>query len=70
MNLVYGWENIIKRAWSVRLVIIASLLSGLEVIIPMFSDYFPRGLFAVISFVVTVGALVARITAQPDLHRP
>lgn len=60
--------NILKKAWSVRLGIIAGLFSGLEVILPFFADSFPQGLFALLTFVAVVGAVVARFVAQPGMH--
>lgn len=47
--------------------ILAALLSGVEIILPLFSDAFPRGLFAGLSFAATVGAFVARFVAQKGL---
>ena len=57
------WKRILKEAWSVRLIVIAALLSGLEVALPWMFDSLPIpvGAFAAISFVVTAAALVARI---------
>lgn len=48
--------------------LIASLLSGLEVILPLFSDLFPRNVFALASFLTVVAAMVARFVAQPRMH--
>lgn len=69
MTLVPDWKRILREAWSVRLAILAGLLSGVELVLPLFQDSFPRGPFAVASFVVTVMAVVARLVAQPRLHR-
>lgn len=68
MKPVDDWRRIAKRAWSVRLMLIASLLSGLEVILPLFSDLFPRNVFALASFLTVVAAMVARFVAQPRMH--
>lgn len=48
--------------------LIASLLSGLEVILPLFSDLFPRNVVALASFLTVVAAMVARFVAQPRMH--
>ena len=64
MKLIDDWKKILKKAWSVRLLVIAGLLSGVEIILPLLVDSFPRGLFAVLSFVFTAAAFVARIVAQ------
>lgn len=62
------WRRILRHAWSVRLAILAALLSGAEVILPLFADTIPRSLFASLSFMATAGAVVARLIAQPELH--
>jgi len=68
MNLIEDWRSVLKRAWSVRLMIVAGLLSGVEIILPLFMDDFPRHVFAGLSFVVVFSALVARFVAQKALH--
>lgn len=70
MMLIQNWRNILKRAWSVRLLAFAAVLSGLEVLLPIVRDYIwpiPSGWFAVCSFACTVGAVFARIAAQNNL---
>ena len=64
MKLIDDWKKILKKAWSIRLLVIAGLLSGVEIILPLLVDSFPRGLFAALSFVFTAAAFVARIVAQ------
>jgi hypothetical protein len=64
MKLTADWKHVLKKAWSVRLMILAGLLSGAEVILPLFIDTLPRRLFAVLSMVVITAAFVARLTAQ------
>ena len=68
MELLPEWKRIARRAWSFRLTIIAALLSGAEVVLPLFIDVLPRNLFASLSFVAVVGAAVARVVAQPRMH--
>mgnify|MGYP003422774952 CR=1 FL=1 len=64
MKLKPTWRHVIRRAWSVRLIALAALLSGAEVALPFFADQFPRGIFAALSFVAVAGAFVARLVAQ------
>jgi len=49
----------------VRWIALAGLLSGLEVMLPLFIDSMPRHVFAVLSMLATGGALVARLMVQP-----
>lgn len=66
MKMIPEWRRIIKRAWSIRLMLIAGLLSGLEVALPFFADSMPRGVFAAASGVTVMAAFVARLIAQKD----
>ena len=68
MRLDPDWRRILKRAWSVRYMIIAAILSGIEVALPFFSDEFPKRIFAALSFVFVVAAFVARFVAQGNLN--
>ncbi len=69
MELLPDWKRIARRAWSIRLSIIAAMLSGAEVVLPLFIDVLPRNLFASLSFVAVVGAAVARVVSQPRMHQ-
>ena len=68
MNLVPHWRRVLKRAWSIRLMILAALLSGVEVALS-FSDVrewleLPPGIFAALAGLVSSAALVARLIVQ------
>lgn len=67
MKLDRNWRRILARAWSVRLIALAGVLSGIEVALPFFEPQIRTGVFAVLSALVTCAALVARIAAQKDL---
>ncbi len=70
MCLVWNWKIILRKAWSIRLIVLAALLSGLEVALPLLDLAFvPPGWFAFGSFLVTAGAFVARIVAQPSIRK-
>ena len=47
-----------------RLLYLAGLLDALEVVLPLFSDAVPRGLFVSLNLLVIPGAMVARVVAQ------
>jgi len=67
MKLYDNWKTIIKKAWSIRLMLLAGLLSGIEVALPFFQDTIPRGVFAVLSILAVSGAFVARLVAQKNV---
>lgn len=68
-RLAANWKTILRRAWSVRLILLAGLLSGLEVALPLVRDVIemPAGIFAALSLLTVSGAFIARLIAQKDL---
>lgn len=67
MRLIEDWKHVLKHAWSVRFIVLAALLSGVELVLPMFDDAMPRGLFAGLTMFVTVAAAIARLVPQPKM---
>lgn len=67
MKLAPNWKTILKKAWSIRLMLLAALLSGAEVVLPFFSHAMPRGVFAFVSFLVVAAAFIARLVAQQGI---
>ena len=67
MRLIPDFKSKFPKLWSVRLGVVAGLLSGVEVVLPFFESSMPRGWFALASFFFTVAAVVARAIAQPKL---
>jgi hypothetical protein len=67
MTLYENWREILRKAWSIRLMVLAGLLSGIEVVLPFFSEDIPRGPFAALSLVAVTAAFIARLMAQKDL---
>jgi hypothetical protein len=68
MRLAANWRRVLRRAWSIRLMIVAGILSGIEVALPLAGDLVPVpvGVFAGLSALTTAGAFVARLVAQKD----
>jgi hypothetical protein len=69
-HLVDQWRAVLAKAWSIRLILIAGLLDGTSTVMSMVSAHppIPLGLFAGLSFLVSAGALVARLVAQKNLR--
>lgn len=65
--LIANWRQVLKRAWSVRLMIAAGLLSGAEAALPLLPLPIPAGIFAALSAVTTAAAFIARLLAQKDM---
>lgn len=70
MILRHDWRKILRYAWSIRLMLLAGILSGLEVALPIIDQVvvIPGGVFASLSGVVTMAALVARLVAQKEFR--
>ena len=70
MKLADDWRVILRRAWSVRLMLLAGLLSGVEVILPLIGHALPinPGAFAALSGLTVMAAFVMRLIAQKDLN--
>lgn len=68
MKPIPDWREVLRKAWSLRLMLLAAVLSALEVALPFFQPDLPRGLFALLSSTTAGGALVARLVAQRNLR--
>jgi len=66
--LLADWRRVARRAWSVRLSIVAALFTAAEVVVPLFGDVLPRGVFVLLAFSASIGAAIARLVAQPEMH--
>ncbi len=69
LRLIDNWKAVLTRAWSVWLIGAAAILSGLEIVLPMFEMSLPfeRGTIAAISGVITGLAFIARLVAQKSI---
>lgn len=65
MRIVDNWRAVLRHAWSVRLMVLAAILTGMEAAVP-YLDWLPipRGLFALGSALVSAGAIYARFVLQ------
>lgn len=66
--LVPNWRAVLCRAWSIRLLLLAGVLSGVEVALPLIRiETLPPRLFAALSGIVAAAAFVARLLAQKGI---
>ena len=61
MRLIENWRLVLKKAWSVRLLILAAVLTGIEAIMPFLQ--LPKAAI----FGLVTAALIARVIAQKDM---
>jgi hypothetical protein len=66
------FAHVFKRAMSVKLILVAAALSGLEVALPYIDEWIviPRGIFAAVSGLTTMAACIARFTVQSQVTMP
>ena len=67
-NLIPDWRLILRKAWSVRLAVLAAAFSAAEVALPFFTPFFPPKTMAVMAVLASTGAVIARIWAQPAMR--
>lgn len=69
MKLLPNWRDVLRYAWSVKLIIIACALSAIEAVLPFIPELYmvPRGLFALMTLVTAFSALFARFVAQRSI---
>ena len=68
MPLHKEWKQILKKAWSIRLLAAAGLFTGAESIVPLFANVLPHQIFAPLAFICVGGAFVARLLAQKGMQ--
>lgn len=59
--LVHNWHELLRRAWSLRLMELAALADIILNIVPATADYLPWWL----TLALLAGAWAARLVAQP-----
>jgi hypothetical protein len=72
MHLYANWRVILKRAWSIRLMALATILTGMEATLPFlhssgYAQALPGGTLALLSCGIVMGAFVSRLVAQKGL---
>lgn len=69
IRLLNDWRKIVRRAWSIRFSLLAAILSAAEMVVPLFGDALPRGLFVLLAFVASIGATISRLMVQKGMRR-
>lgn len=71
MTLLHNWRDVLRRAWSIRLLLLAAALSALEAALPLVDLFdIPRWVMialAVATPLVVAAAFIARLLAQKNL---
>ena len=68
MKLIPNWRGVLRRAWSVRLMLLGGALAVLEAALPLMKEFgAPQGLFAALSGLAAALACAARLLSQRNL---
>ena len=67
MKLIDNWKLVLTKAYSIKLMLLASFLTGLEVVLPYSDFYWVQKHFPVLIFIVTILAMIARLLVQKDM---
>jgi hypothetical protein len=70
MRLYDDWRRILRKAWSIRFILLAGLLTGCEAVIQITGVQWlpgPEWLRSVVVLVLIGGAFVSRLVAQKDI---
>ncbi len=68
MKLLPDWKRLVRKAWSIRLMFLAGLFSLVEILLPLFVEVMPRGIFAALTLISVTGAFVSRLVAQKGMQ--
>jgi hypothetical protein len=69
MRLIDEWRTVLRKAWSVRLILLAGLLEAIGSLMPYLSVVLPipESVFNVLSALTLGGAVVARLIVQKEI---
>lgn len=68
MTLIDDWRKVLRKAWSMKLAVLAAMFSAAEVVLPFAGDVVPPRAMAALALVTALGAALTRILYQPKLH--
>ncbi len=67
LKLGPSWRQVARRAWSVRLAVVAACCSTTEMVLPLCGHAMPVGLFAALALLASLGSILARLSLQKEL---
>lgn len=71
MTLIDNAKEVLMKAWSIKFALLGALFSAGEVAIPYAAPtvLIPPGALAILAFVCSAGAAIARVVAQPAIKK-
>jgi hypothetical protein len=70
MKLVHNWTAVLKRAWSVRFIVLGGAINGVAAVFPEIVGELglSPSMIAALGAVVAAAAAVARVVKQEDME--
>lgn len=67
MSLIPDWQSVLKRAWSVKCLTLAAIVSGCETIVQLSgAALFPPGVASAVVGLLSAAGILARVLAQKE----
>lgn len=67
MRLYPNWREILRKAWTIKFGVLATVFAVMQVVVPIYADSLPKHLFAILTGISTLGVIVARLVWQEDV---
>lgn len=62
--IIGNWREVLKKAWSIKFMLLSAVFSGLEAALPYLDNFAPKGLMAFLSLAAVSGGLISRFIQQ------
>lgn len=62
------WKVLLKHAWSIRFMALASIFSTAEAMLPLFTDTIPRNILTVLTLISIAGGMWSRLVIQKAIN--
>jgi hypothetical protein len=62
------WRTTLRKAWSVRLNLLATLFLAMELIVPFLTNKVPPYMFVILALVSVIGSTWARVLIQKNMQ--
>ena len=66
--MIPAWRVTLRKAWSVRLNLLATLFLAMELIVPFLTNRVPPYLFVILALVSVIGSTWARVLIQKNMQ--
>lgn len=68
-KLIWNWRFVATRAWSMRFGALSFIFTSAELLLPVFVDDMPRGVFASLTLFTVAGGMISRLMVQKNVPR-